>query len=514
MTINPKFRLLTLTALAVSISACGTVFKAPPKPATTPPMAIPNVPISEPYAVLDNRTVSVPEAPSLAAMRWQDFYADPKLKSLIELGLNNNKDLQKAVLAIKNAQAQYQITDANSLPSLGSSAGLTRLANAPDRNAHSAYNVGLAMSSYELDLWGKVAHSKQSAWHQYLATNAAKDSVQIALIANIAKSYVNLSYAMAQRQLAVETLKTREHSLFITQKRFEAGVDARTPSLQAESSLEAAKLAIYTADTSILKARNALQYLIGTPIPETLMPDMAASNITSQQLFSTGLPSELLQYRPDIIQAEHALKAAGANITVARAAYFPSIRLAGNLGLSSSSLSNLFSSTGIGWSFGPSVSLPIFDAGARDANYQMAQVAQEQALTNYEHAIQTAFKEVNDVLATRATIGWQIESQYKLQQNYQQTYQIAQARFRAGLDDYLGVLDAERSLFGNQQAILSLELQQTISQIELYQALGGGVSLDLPLEPKADSTANGSDGSHADSPSTQANQVMQDSQTK
>lgn len=466
-------RLFTLSALTLAVGACSTI---PPK-APLNVVAEPNVPMDKSYEVLDKETISVPESPSVALLRWQDFYADDKLKALIQMGLNHNKDLEQAVLAIQSAKARYQIAEANMFPTIATSGSVSRGASVQDRNASTGYNVGLGMSSYELDLWGKVSSAKESALHEYLATNANKDTVQISLISNIAQGYVNLSYAIAQRQLALETLKTREHSLFINKKRFEAGIDAKNPSLQAEASLEAVRLDIYKADTSILQLRNALQLLIGLPVPNELMPDMAVNKITSPSVFNAGLPSELLYYRPDIVKAEHALKSAGANINVARASYFPSIRLSGELGYRSSSLSDLLSSSAFGWSVGPSLSLPIFDAGARRANYEVAQVAQKQALSSYEKAIQTAFNEVGDVLATRATIGQQLQTQYRLQNNYQETYKIAHARFRSGLDNYLNVLDAERSLFANQQAILSLEQQQVISQIRLYQVLGGGASL-------------------------------------
>ena len=471
MKLTRSTSLFTLSALTLALGACSI----PPKAQTV--LAQPNIPIEQSYQILDGQTVSGSERPSIAHMGWQEFYADPKLKALIELGLKNNKDLQGAVLAIQAAQAQYQITKADSIPKIGMAGGVNRSASPADRNPSTGYNVGLAMSSYELDLWGRIANSKDAALHDYLATNAAKDTVQISLISGIAQAYVNLSYAMAQRHLAAETLKTREHSLMITRERFRAGIDAKSPSLQADASLESAKLAIYSADTGILQAKNALQLLLGSPIPNELMPEMAVSEITSQEIFHTGLPSELLYYRPDIIQAEHALKAAGANINVARAAYFPSISLSGNLGYSSSSLNDLLKSSAFGWSIGPSINLPIFDAGVRRASYEVAQVNQKRALVSYEKAIQTAFKEVGDVLATRATIGQQLQSQYRLQANFQETYNIAHARFRSGLDDYLGVLDAERSLFANQQGILNLELQNALSQIQLYQALGGGATL-------------------------------------
>lgn len=471
-TIN-TVRYFALSALALGMVACSAI----PPMANTTVVATPNLPMNESYRVMDKETISVEEMPSVASVRWQDFYADPKLKGLIELGLANNKDLQNAMLAIQSAKVQYRISEIDNIPTVGASASGSRSGN-DSGTLSKKYQVGLAMPSYEFDFWGKVANQKEKALHDYLGKNSQKDTVQIALIANIAKSYVNLSYALAQRQLAVETLKTREHTSAITKERFKAGIDAKSPSLQADASLEGAKLAIYQADTEILKARNALQLLLGSPVPNGLLPDMAVNDVISTQVFSAGLPSELLYYRPDIVQAEHALRSAGANINIARAAYFPSISLSGNLGFSSSSLTDLLKSSAFGWSFGPSVSLPIFDAGARRANYEVMEITQKQMLTSYEKTIQTAFKEVNDVLATRATINHQLESQYRLQKNYQETYEIALARFRSGLTDYLSVLDAERSLFANQQDILKLELNKVISQIELYQMLGGGATLE------------------------------------
>lgn len=467
-------RFFALSVLTLGMVACSAI----PPVANTTVVAMPNIPINERFQVMDEETVSVEEMPSLASVRWQDFYTDPKLKGLIELGLANNKDIQGAMLAIQSAKAQYQIKDIADIPTIGASTKATRTGDGSGNSA-SKYEIGLGMSSYEFDFWGKVANQKEMALHDYLGANSAKDTVQISLIAGIAKSYINLSYAMAQRQLALETLKTREYSSAITKERFKAGIDAKSPSLQADASLESAKIAIYQADTEILKARNALQLLLGTPVPNGLLPDMAVNDVVSTKIFSTGLPSELLYYRPDIVRAEHALRKAGANINVARSAYFPSISLSGNLGFSSSSLTDLLKSSTFGWSIGPSVSLPIFDAGARRANYEVAEIAQKQALVEYEKSIQTAFKEVGDVLATRATIGHQLESQYRLQKNYQETYEIALARFRSGLDNYLSVLDAERSLFANQQGILNLELQRVISQIDLYQALGGGATLEV-----------------------------------
>ena len=470
-------RLIGLTALALSMAACNTIPKADMRPV----LAEPNIPIEQTYGAFDKETVSSADQPSIASQRWQNFYSDERLKGLIALGLENNKDFESARLAIEKARAQYQITDLNDLPRIDGSGSYARQAqNRTDKNPNSSYSVNLGLANYELDFWGKIASLKDQALQNFLATTAAKDSTQISLISNIAQSYANLSYSLAQLKLAEATVESREKSLFIADKRFEAGIDPKLPSLQASASLENAKLAVLRAQSSILKARNALQFLVGGPIPTNLIPTPAVSNITNQQIFNAGLPSELLRYRPDVLQAEYNLKAAGANIEVARASYFPSISLASSVGVSSGSLDDLFKSGSVGWSFGPSISVPIFDAGRLDANYDVAKIEREQTLANYERSIQTAFREVSDVLATRATLGDQLAAQYRLQDNFEQTYQIADARFKAGIANYLDVLDAQRSLFSTQQGILDLELQKIISQVELYQVLGGGANLDVP----------------------------------
>ena len=471
-------RLLGLSALVLSMTACNTI----PKKDLTPVLAEPNLPIQQAYGAFDRETVSNAEQPSIAAQRWQNYYSDERLKSLIALGLQNNKDFESARLAIEKARAQYRITDINDLPTINGSTGYSRGAqNNISSRPGSDYTVQLGLASYELDFWGRIDSLKDQALQSFLATTAAKESTQISLISNIAQSYANLSYSLAQLKLAEATVESRERSLVITNARFKAGIDAKLPSLQASASLENANLAVLRAQSSILQSRNALQFLLGAPIPTELIPAPAVSNITTQDIFSTGLPSELLRYRPDVLQAEYNLKAAGANIAVARAAYFPTISLASSVGLRSDKLGDLFSNSGFSWSFGPNISVPIFDGGLLDANYEVAQIERAQTLANYEQSIQTAFREVSDVLATRATLGEQLASQYRLQDNFDQTFEIADARFKAGIANYLDVLDAQRSLFSTQQGILDLELQKIISQIELYQALGGGANLDVPV---------------------------------
>lgn len=481
-------RLLGLSFLALSMAACNTI----PKADTSPVLAEPNLSIEQAYGAFGDETVSTSEQPSIAGQRWQDFYSDERLKALIALGLENNKDFESARLAIEKARAQYRITDINDLPTINGQAEYSRQSQSSPRvetpfgstggrQTTDSYSVNLGLASYELDFWGRIDSLKDQALQRFLSTTAAKDSIQISLISNIAQSYANLSYSLAQLKLAEATVESRERSLFIAQERFKAGIDPKLPSLQSAAALENARLAVLRAQSSILTSRNALQFLLGAPVPTELIPAPAVSNITNHEVFSAGLPSELLRYRPDVLQAEYDLKAAGANIAVARAAYFPTISLASSVGVRSDGLSDLFDNDAVGWSFGPNISVPIFDAGRLDANYDVAKVEREQTLASYERSIQTAFREVSDVLATRATLGEQLAAQYRLQDNFDQTYEIADARFKAGISNYLDVLDAQRSLFDTQQGILDLELQKIISQIELYQALGGGANLDTPV---------------------------------
>lgn len=485
---NSTFRLVPLTAIVatlLSLTACQTI----PKAKTEPVVAQPHIAINQPYETYDSQTVSGTNQPSIASQRWQDFYSDAKLKQLIQLGLDNNKDISATILAIQKARAQYQIQDIADVPTINSSANVNRAGDFKG-NAANTYNVGLAMSSYEFDFWGRIASLKDAALQNYLATTAAKDAAQISLISNIAQSYVAYSYSLAQLQLAKQTLATRQDSLRINQLRFKAGLDSQLTSVQAQAAVEAAKVSIAQAQTNLLTNQNALRYLVGAPVDNSLLPAAGISSITNNRIFGTGLPSDLLLYRPDLRQAEYNLKAAGANINAARAAFYPTISLSGNVGAASSSLGDLFKTGAFSWGFGPSVSLPIFDAGLRKANYQVSEIEQQQALNTYEKAIQTAFKEVNDVFANRATLNQQLTAYNQSLAANQKYYQIVQARFKAGLDNYLGVLDAQRSIYSSQQSILNTKQSQLLSQIQLYQVLGGGVSRDVPLETPTEKHTN------------------------
>lgn len=485
---NHWFKLGVLATSVSILTACQSI----PKAKTGPVIANPQIPTEQPYQIYDNQTVSNANQPSIASQRWQDYYNDNRLKQLIALGLQNNKDINATILAIQQARAQYQIRDIADVPTLGTSGSLSRTGNF-EGTAASRYQVGLAMSSYEFDFWGRIASLKEAALQNFLASTAAKDAAQISLISNIAQNYVAYSYNLAQLKLAEQTLATRLESLRINRLRFKAGLDSELTSVQAQSSADAARIAIATAKTNLLKNQNALRYLVGTSVDSSLLPPPRIASITNNRIFSTGLPSDLLLYRPDIRQAEYSLKAAGANIDAARAAFYPNIGLAANVGTASADLSDLFKSGTFTWGITPTISLPIFDGGARKVNYEISEIAQQQALNSYEKAIQNAFKEVNDVFATRATLGEQLDAYVSMRNASDKNYKIADARFKAGLDNYLGVLDAQRQQYSAEQNILATQQAQLNSQIQLYQALGGGVNTDVRIEAPTPRYQNVSD---------------------
>lgn len=476
-TLNP-FKIASLSILAISLTACQAI----PKAKTKPVVAQPNIPTNTPYNVYDTTTTSSANLPSIASERWQDFYSDANLKQLIALALENNKDMDTAILNIQKARATYQITDNSNIPTVGTTGTIGYGATeAQDKNPSESYRVNLAMSAYEFDFWGKIANAKASALQTYLTTAFAKDTAQITIISSVAKSYVAYSYNLAKLQLAIETLKNREESLRINHQRFKAGLDSELTSVQAQTLVDSAKVAIATAQTALLQNQNALRQLVGTAFDPALLPKAPVRKITNNQIFSTGLPSDLLLYRPDLRSAEHTLKARGADIAVARANFFPNISLTATTGTASTDLSDLFSSGTFNWGITPAISVPIFNRNL-GVQYEVSEVNEQLALSAYEKSIQTAFKEVNDVLATRATINQQINAYQSMKQANDKNFNIANARFNAGLDNYLGVLDALRNQFNAEQSLLNAEQTLINSQIELYQVLGGGASRDVILE--------------------------------
>ncbi|MEL4413531.1 multidrug efflux RND transporter outer membrane channel subunit AdeK, partial [Acinetobacter baumannii] len=309
----------------------------------------------------------------------------------------------------------------------------------------------------------------------YLATQSARDSTQISLISQVAQAWLNYSFATANLRLAEQTLKAQLDSYNLNKKRFDVGIDSEVPLRQAQISVETARNDVANYKTQIAQAQNLLNLLVGQPVPQNLLPTQPVKRIAQQNVFTAGLPSDLLNNRPDVKAAEYNLSAAGANIGAAKARLFPTISLTGSAGYASTDLSDLFKSGGFVWSVGPSLDLPIFDWGTRRANVKISETDQKIALSDYEKSVQSAFREVNDALATRANIGERLTAQQRLVEATNRNYTLSNARFRAGIDSYLTVLDAQRSSYAAEQGLLLLQQANLNNQIELYKTLGGGL---------------------------------------
>ncbi|MBJ9986035.1 multidrug efflux RND transporter AdeIJK outer membrane channel subunit AdeK [Acinetobacter sp. S40] len=454
-------RSIAVSALALALTACQSM--RGPEPVT-------KADIPESYSYGASGT-------SIAEQGYKDFFSDPRLLQVIELALDNNRDLRTATLNIQRAQQQYQITENNQLPTIGASGSAIRQVT-PSRdpnNPYSTFQVGLGVTSYELDFWGRVRSLKDAALDNYLSTQSARDATQISLVSQVAQAWLSYSFASANLKLADQTLKAQLDSYNLNKRRFDVGIDSEVPLRQAQISVETARNDVANYKTQIAQAQNLLNLLVGQAVPQNLLPNQPVKSVTRQNVFATGLPSDLLNNRPDVKSAEYQLSAAGANIGAAKAALFPTISLTGSAGYASAELSDLFKGGSGAWSIGPSIDLPIFDWGTRRANIKISETDQKIALSDYEKSIQSAFREVNDALATRANIGDRISAQRRLVEATNTTYNLSNARFRAGIDNYLTVLDAQRSSYSAEQGLLLLEQANLNNQIELYKTLGGGL---------------------------------------
>ena len=303
----------------------------------------------------------------------------------------------------------------------------------------------------------------------------------------MSQAWLSYSFANANLALAEQTLKAQLESFNLNKKRFDVGIDSELPVRQAQISVETARNDVANYRTQVAQAQNLLNLLVGQQVPATLLPAQRVTRITSNTALGAGLPSDLLINRPDVRAAEYRLSAAGANIAAARARLFPTISLTGSAGYASTDLGDLFKSGSFGWSFGPSLDIPIFDWGTRQANIQISETDQQIALSDYEKSIQAAFREVNDALAVRQNIGDRIAAQRRLVEATNTTYRLSQARFRAGIDSYLTVLDAQRASYAAEQGLLLLEQANLNNQVEVYKTLGGGLKVNttdtLPNQP-------------------------------
>ncbi|WEI17589.1 AdeC/AdeK/OprM family multidrug efflux complex outer membrane factor [Acinetobacter proteolyticus] len=453
---------LLVSTLSIALTAC--INLQAPKPAIKSD-------IPENFALANTGN-------SIAIQGYKQFFADARLLQVIEISLNNNRDLRTATLNIQRAQQQYQISKNDQLPTIGANASAVRQVNpsANPNNPYSTFQVGLGMTAYELDFWGRVKSLKDVALNNYFATQSAREATQISLVSQVSQAWLDYAFAQANLNLAEQTLKAQLDSYNLNKKRFDVGIDSEVPLRQAQISVETARNDVATYKTQVSQAQNLLNLLAGQNVPQQLLPNQAVKMISTETTFATGLSSDLLNNRPDLKATEYQLRAAGANIGAAKARMFPTISMTGSTGYASTELKDLFKSGGFAWSIGPSIDLPIFDWGTRKANIKISETEQQIALADYEKAIQSAFREVNDALAAHAHIDERLAAQRRLVSATETTYKLSTARFRAGIDSYLTVLDAQRSAYAAQQGLLMLEQSKLNNQIELYKALGGGLT--------------------------------------
>lgn len=427
-----------------------------------------------PVAPAFTDTVSATGTQAASDIEWQSFFVDERLKRLIEIALKNNRDLRVAVLNIEAARANYGVRRADLYPNLG--VGLTgqRGPSQTTGQLTTVFSAGIQLSAWELDLFGRIRSLGDAAAAQYLGSVEGRKAAQISLIAAVANTYLSLLADDELLAITRDTLGTREDSFKLNKLKFDNGAASELDLRQAESLLEAGKVTLAAVTRQRALDENALVLLLGQPIPADLPP---ALSIGEQRLASdlpAGLPSEVLTRRPDVRQAEQQLIAANANIGAARAAFFPRISLTGSVGSASSELDGLFKSGSKAWSISGNLLQPIFDAGRNSANLDLAKTNREIAVAQYERSIQNAFREVQDALAGRATLGEQARAQLA-QANAEQTrFKLADLRYRNGAASYLDVLDAQRALFTAQQAVVQVQAAMVQNQVNLYKVLGGG----------------------------------------
>ncbi|HEY5070943.1 MAG TPA: efflux transporter outer membrane subunit [Caulobacteraceae bacterium] len=463
-----------LCAAALMLAGCLSLEPAYRRPAAPVPASFPTGP-----------GYPAPGVESASVTGWRDFFSDPRLKSVIETALTQNRDLRAAVANVAIARAQYEVQHAQLYPTLDAEAGAIfaripggGVAGSPAAghfNEHQ-FTAELAVSAYEVDLFGRIRSLSKAAFEQYLATAQARRAAQIALVAQVATAYVTLGADRTLLAIARDTLINGEASLRLTQARFHGGIASEVDVSQARTIVEQARFDGARLTTQCAQDEHALDLLVGAPVPEALLPRAVQDRITVLPGLPAGIRSAVLLGRPDVVQAEDVLKGANASIGAARAAFFPSITLTGTGGLSSPALSSLFAGPAATWTFAPQLILPIFDAGRNRANLAQAKATRSLDQAQYEKAIQTAFREVADALAQRGTIGAELAAQRALADAAAAGFHLATARYERGADTYLNVLIAQRTLYAAQQTLTAARLLQTTNLIALYQALGGGLS--------------------------------------
>lgn len=460
--------LIALAILGLAASACTLAPKY-----TRPAAPVPNAwPTGASSARVGNASADIPP------LQWQEFFTDANLRQLISLALTNNRDVRVAALNVERARALYGVRRSELFPTVDASASAGRQRLAADFSGDgeprtfSRYDVNLGVAAWEIDFFGRIRSFKDRALQEYLATDQARRAAQVLLVSSVAQAYLALSADRESLQLTEISLKTRQDSYALIKKRFDLGLIPELDLARAQTLVDAARGEVAQFKRLVAQDRNALDLLLGTSMPARLAPPTLAAIQPPEELAFPGLPSEVLLNRPDVLQSEHLLKAAQADIGAARAAFFPRISLTAAIGTASSELSGLFQSAAGTWSYAPQIVMPIFDARTWSA-HRAAKVQREMAVAEYERSIQNAFREVSDALAVRGTIDEQLRAQESLVNAVSETYRLSNARYERGIDDYLPVLDAQRSLHAAEQALVSTRLAKLSNQVRLYQVLGG-----------------------------------------
>ena len=459
---------LTPLAICLLLGACN-LDPAYHRPAAPVPTSFPQGPSYAPPAA----------GPEAAAAGWQAFFTDPDLKAVIEMALANNRDLRVAVANIQSAQGQVAVQRAALFPAVTGTAGAT-YEQTPNTFVPGGgslrlnlYSAAIGFSNWEIDLFGRTRSLTRAAYDQFLAEEDNRQAVQVSLIAQTATAW--FTYASDEDLLAVakETLAAQQASLDLTRARFNGGVASELDVHQAETGVESARSDVASFTTNLAQAKNALDLLVGAPVPEARLPKTlpASGGVGEVQ---AGLSSQVLLARPDVLQAEHQLLSSNANIGAARAAFFPQISLTANAGQEAAGLDKLFASASRTWLFEPSLAVPIFEGGRNIANLKVAKAQRDAAVAQYEQAIQSAFRDVADALARQGTIGEQLAAQQALVNAASQALTLTNARYERGIDPYLNVLIAQRTLYTAQQNLIGAVLTRLSNTVSLYRALGGG----------------------------------------
>ncbi len=460
--------------LCVAVAFLGGCTLAPKYTRPEPP-----VPATWPGGPAYDNAQVPPGAPAAAEVQWREYFTDERLRKVIETALRNNRDLRVAALNVERARAVYGIARAELLPAVEAT-GRGRKERVPTSAFGSdggsviveRYDVNLGVSSWEIDFFGRIRSLKDAALQEYLATEQARSGAQILLVSGVADAYLTLAADRETLHLAQSTLDAQMAAYDLIRRRFDVGLSPALDLRQAQTRVDAARVDLALYSRLAAQDENALDLLVGSKVPADLLPD-DLTLISPAGEISPGMSSEVLLLRPDILQAENLLKAANANIGAARATLFPRISLTAAFGTASGELSGLFKSGTRAWNFSPQIIAPIFDARAWAA-LDAIKVEREIAVAQYEKAIQAAFREVADALAVRGTVEDQLSAQQSLVEAVSETYRLSNMRYSKGIDSFLGVLDAQRSLYAAQQGLIAVRLTRFANQVRLYAVLGGG----------------------------------------